>query len=229
MEYLSTVSIQYVSAQKNPKDSSLFEVTFYLQLLKTIFTFLTQFLSRYTRAIKIHDLSEIEILPYLVYPIAEYWLAISFLRNSRYIKPILALFSSVYKTEMKLLIFIIAVVHTQGFNSHRFFRTRLSRQPNVLNEHENISNNRLQSMKSLNYQHLNNKCNQPCQRQPYFVTFDSIMEYAHIHKLGGSIRPGDGQYMVDIGICSGFCKKFQTFIYTDIPVSPTNFRSTPSY
>ena len=127
---------------------------------------------------------------------------------------------------MKLLIFIIAVVHAQGFNSHRFFRTRLSKQPNILNEHGNISNKRLQSMKSLNYQHLNNKCNRPCQRQPYFVAFDSIMEYAHIHKLvGRSIRPRDGQYMVDIGICSGFCKKFQTFIYTDIPVSPTNFRS----
>ena len=80
-EYLSTVTIQYVSAQKNPQDSSLFEVTFYLQLLKTIFTFLTQFLSRYTRVIKIHDTQ-----PYLVCPIAEYWLAISLLRNSRYIK-----------------------------------------------------------------------------------------------------------------------------------------------
>ena len=92
-EYLSTVTIQYVSAQKNPKDSSLFEVTFYLQLLKTIFTFLTQFLSRYTRVIKIHDMTVINIThPYLVCPIAEYSLAISFLRNSRYIKLILALF-----------------------------------------------------------------------------------------------------------------------------------------
>ena len=133
---------------------------------------------------------------------------------------------------MKLLIFIIAVVHAQGFNSHRFFRTRLSKQPNILNKHENISNKRLQSMKSLNYHYSNNKCNQPCQRQPYFVTFDSIMEYAHIHKLvGRSIRPGDGQYMVDVGICSGFCTKFQTFLYTDIPVSSTQYtrRSRPTY
>ena len=76
-------------------------------------------------------------------------------------------------------------------------------------------------MKSFNYRHLNDKCNQPCQRQPYFVTFDSIMEYAHIQKLvGRSIRPKGGKHMVDIGICSGFCKKIQTFLYAEIPVSP---------
>ena len=122
---------------------------------------------------------------------------------------------------MKLLIFIIAVAHAQGFNSHRFFRTRLSRQANILNNHENINNkHQLQSMKSLDFRHLNNKCNQPCQRQPYFVTFDTIMEYAHIQKLvGRSIRPKDGKHMVDIGICSGFCKKIQNFLYTEIRVS----------
>ena len=134
---------------------------------------------------------------------------------------------------MKLLIFIIAVAHAQGFHSHRFFRTRLSRQAYTLNDHDNEDNKRLQSMKSMNYRHLQstNKCNQPCQRQPYFVTFDSIMEYAHIQKLvGRSIRPKDGKYMVDIGICSGFCKKSQTF-YAEIPVSATIFKmcSTPKF
>ena len=70
-------------------------------------------------------------------------------------------------------------------------------------------------MKSFNYGYLNNKCNQPCQRQPYFVKFDSIMEYARIQKLvGRSIRPKDEKHMVDIGICSGFCMKFQTVLYT---------------
>ena len=117
---------------------------------------------------------------------------------------------------MKLLIFIIAVAHAQGFNSHRFFRTRLSRQANIHNDKENINSKRqLQSMKSLNFQHLNDKCNQPCQRQPYFVKFDSIMEHARIQKLvGRSIRPKDEKHMVDIGICSGFCMKFQTVLYT---------------
>ena len=132
---------------------------------------------------------------------------------------------------MKLLIFIIAVAHAQGFHSHRFFRTRLSRQANVINDHDNEYNKRSQLMKSLNYRHLNNKCNQPCQRQPYFVTFDSIMEYSHIQKLvGRSIRPKDGKHMVDVGICSGFCKKSQTF-YAEIPVSATIFKmcSTPKF
>ena len=51
----------YTSALKEPK-RLFFEVTFHLKLLKIIFTFLTQFLSTYTRAIKIHDLTKIKIL-----------------------------------------------------------------------------------------------------------------------------------------------------------------------
>ena len=130
---------------------------------------------------------------------------------------------------MQFLILIIAVVHSQGFNSHGFFRTRLTRQLNKLNDkqHDNINNRRLNSMQSLNIQHLNDKCNQPCQRKPYFVAFDSIMLNGHIQTLvGRSIRPKDGEYMVDIGICSGFCKKFQTALYSEIPVSSTIYQSS---
>ena len=82
-------------------------------------------------------------------------------------------------------------------------------------------------MQSLNIQHLNDKCNQPCQRKPYFVAFDSIMLNGHIQTLvGRSIRPKDGKYMIDIGICSGFCKKFQTALYSEIPVSSTIYQSS---
>lgn len=122
---------------------------------------------------------------------------------------------------MKILIFIVTVVLAQGFQSQGFFRTRLSGHRNRLNDQKNDEIKTIRRARSLNYRHLNGKCNQPCQRKPYFVTFESIIEYGHIDKLvGRSILPKGGQNMIDIGLCSGFCKQFQSFLYTDIPVSP---------
>ena len=121
---------------------------------------------------------------------------------------------------MKILIFIVTVVLAQGFQSQGFFRTRLSGHRNRLNDQKNDEIKTIRRARSLNYRHLNGKCNQPCQRKPYFVTFESIIEYGHIDKLvGRSILPKGGQNMIDIGLCSGFCKQFQSFLYTDIPVS----------
>ena len=119
---------------------------------------------------------------------------------------------------MRILVLIVAIAQSQGFHSQGFFRTRLNGNRHRLDD---AVGRRFQSIKSLNVHHLNGHCSQPCQRQPYFVKFDSVMKYGNIQKLiGRSIRPRDGQHMIDIGICSGFCKKFQSFLYIDIPVSP---------
>ena len=129
---------------------------------------------------------------------------------------------------MRILVLIVAIAQSQGFHSQGFFRTRLNGNRHRLDYRHDTDavGRRFQSIKSLNVHHLNGQCSQPCQLQPYFVTFDSVMKYGNIQKLiGRSLRPKDGQHMIDIGICSGFCKKFRSFLYIDIPVSPTIFQN----
>ena len=109
------------------------------------------------------------------------------------------LLSKNLQTAMRILVLIIAIAHAQGFHSQGFFRTRLNGNRHRRDQQQD-ADKRFQSIKSLNFHHLNGQCSQPCQRQSYFVLFDSIMEYDHLEKLiGRSIRPKDGQHQSSAG------------------------------
>ena len=67
-------------------------------------------------------------------------------------------------------------------------------------------------------------CGSPCQREPYWITFDAIMELANIPD---SLRPllraqqeiNANVLMFDVGRCTGFCKHSLFPLYHDHTVS----------
>ena len=68
------------------------------------------------------------------------------------------------------------------------------------------------------------QCERPCQREPYWISFDAIMELANIpNSLRPMLRPkqdkNDHAFMFDVGRCSGFCKQSAFQLYHDPAVS----------
>ena len=68
------------------------------------------------------------------------------------------------------------------------------------------------------------QCERPCQREPYWISFDAIMELANIpNTLRPILRPkqetNEHTFMFDVGRCSGFCKLNPFPLYHDFTVS----------
>ena len=71
------------------------------------------------------------------------------------------------------------------------------------------------------------QCERPCQREPYWISFDTIMELGDIpNSLRPLLRPKQREsvsdFMFDVGRCSGFCKQSLFPLYHDsvVRVSP---------
>ena len=68
------------------------------------------------------------------------------------------------------------------------------------------------------------KCERPCEREPYWISFDAIMDLGdNPNSLRPLLRPkqreGVSDFMVDVGQCSGFCKQSLFPLYHDSVVS----------
>ena len=67
------------------------------------------------------------------------------------------------------------------------------------------------------------KCERPCQREPYWISFDAIMDLGDIpNSLRPLLRPKQRadayDFMFDVGRCSGFCKQSSFPLYHDSAV-----------
>lgn len=113
---------------------------------------------------------------------------------------------------MWIFVYILVICNIQrvgasGFRSRLNEFSRKHELATDINQFDSI--NRIQRS-------FRSKCNAPCQLEPYWISFDKVLELSEIPIFLHSFLRSKSEDMIDVGLCSGHCNSSIKRLYSDL-------------